>query len=248
MAEGFKFIDAPAGDINHTFQNFYAEINFCCMAFVPRKTTRRSEAPCYFCHAENILNTAKRRQKDNNVIERLEKNLADSLELDKTVYLNSFAGLTLTEFFQIIKRFHRVPDLPKKMKFCGNSISGSLQTANAFNQHFASLFKEETSPLSLPPASADPTICPQDMFFTKKKVKTINLSCHLGSESYDKLQPIFLKTLSAAIVAVVIAIFNKILDEQEFPKSWMKAIIKPLHKKESRIDIKNYGLSLIFEK
>ena len=61
------------------------------MAFIPRKTRRRREAPYYFSshsiHAENVLNAARRRQKDNTIIERREKNLADSLELDKTVYL-----------------------------------------------------------------------------------------------------------------------------------------------------------------
>ena len=82
------------------------------------------------------------------------------------------------------------------------------------------------------------------------------LSCHSGSDSsYDKLQPILLKTFSAAIVLVVAEVFNKIINQQEFPKSWKKTIIKPLHKNESRIDIKNYrpvsmlcALSLIFEK
>ena len=79
------------------------------------------------------------------------------------------------------------------------------------------------------------------------------LRCHSGSESYDKLQPFLLKTFSAAIVPVVTEIFDKIINQQEFPKSWKKAIIKTRHKKESRI--KNYrpvsmlcALSLIFEK
>ena len=64
-----------------------------------------------------------------------------------------------------------------------------------------------------------------------------------------------MKTFSPAIVPVVTEIFNKIINQQDFPKSWKKAIIKPLHKKESRIDIENYrpasmlcALSLIFEK
>ena len=29
VAEKFSHFDASAGDINHTFQNFYDEINFC---------------------------------------------------------------------------------------------------------------------------------------------------------------------------------------------------------------------------
>ena len=145
------------------------------MTFVPWKTRRRREAPCYFSshsiHAENILISAKKRQKGNNKIERLVKNLADSLELDKAVYLNYFAGLTLTEVFQNIKRFHRVPDQPTMMNFGGNSISGSLETANAFNQHLASVSKEKMRPLLLPLASADPTICLEDIYFTIKRSK-----------------------------------------------------------------------------
>ena len=96
--------------------------------------------------------------KDSNTIERLEKNLADSPEIDETIYLTSFAGLTLSEVFQDIKKFRRIPDLPTKMNVSGNSLSGSLELANAFNQHFASAFKEDRSPLSVPIASADPTI------------------------------------------------------------------------------------------
>ena len=249
IAERFSYFDASAGDKNHTLQNFYDEIIFCCMAFISRKTRRRREAPYYFSshsiYAKNVLNTARRRQKDKNIIERLEKNLADSLELDKTLYLNSSAGLTLTEVFQLIKSFRRIAQLPTKMKFTGNSISGSLKIANAFNQYFASVFKDDTSPFS----------CLEDMYFTKSGVKSTIFSCHSGSESYNKLQPILLKTFSPAIVPVVTEIFTKIINQQEFPKSWKKAIFKPLHKKESRIDIQNYrpvsmlcALSLIFEK
>ena len=178
---------------------------------------------------KNVLNTARLRQKDNNTIERLEKNLADSLELDKTVYLNFFAGLTLTEVFQSIKGFCRIAQLPTKIKFAGKSISGLLKIANIFNQHFASVFKEDTSPLSVPLASADPTICLKDMYFTNSEVKSMIFSCHSGAEFYDKLQPILLKTFSTAIVPVVTEIFNKIINKQEIPKSWKKAIMKPLH-------------------
>ena len=193
-AERFSYFDASAGDINHTPQNSYDEINFCSTPFIPRKTRRRRESPYYFSshfiHAENVLNTIRRRQKDNTIIEKFEKNLANSLELDKTLYLNSFVGLFWTEVFQSIKSFRRIPDLPTKMKFAGNSIYGSLKTANAFNQVFASVFKEDTSPLSVPLASADPTICLEDMYFTNSEVKSRILRCHSGSESYDKLQPI----------------------------------------------------------
>ena len=104
-------------------------------------------------------------------------------------------------------------------------------------------------------ASTDPTICLEDMYFNNCEVKLMILSCHSGSESYDKLQPILLKTFSAANVPVATEIFNKVINQQEFPKSWKKAIIKPLHKKRSRIDIKNYrpvsmlcALSLNFKK
>ena len=114
------------------------------------------------------------------------------------------------------------------MKFAGNSISRSLKFANAFNQHFASVFKEDLSRLSAPLASAVPTIGLEDMYFTMSEVKLMILSCHSGSESSNKLQPILLKTFSAAIVAVVTEIFNKIINQQEFPKSWKKAIIKLL--------------------
>ena len=228
------------------------------MAIIPRKTRRRRETPYFISshsiHAENILNTARRRKKDNNIVEGLEKNLADSLELDKTVYLNSFAGLTLTEVFQNIKSFLRISELPTKMKFVGNSISGLLKNANAFNPHFASVFKEDTSRLSVPLNSEDTTICLEDMYFTSSEVESMILSCHSGSESYDKMQPILLKTFSTAIVPVVTEIFKKIIKHHEFPKSWKKAIIKLLHKKGSRIDIQYYrpvsmlcALSLIFE-
>ena len=109
------------------------------------------------------------------------------------------------------------------MNFGGNSISGSLEIANAFSQQLASVFKEETSPLSLPLASAESTVCLEDIYFTKKEVKSMILGCHSGTELYDKLQPFLLKTFSAAIVPVVTTIFNKIINEQEFPKTCKNA-------------------------
>ena len=58
------------------------------------------------------------------------------------------------------------------------------------------------------------------------------LSCHSGSESYDKLQPILLKTFLAAIVQFVTGIFNKIINQQQFPKSWKKDNPKSWKKEE----------------
>ena len=77
----------------------------------------------------------------------------------------------MSEVFQNIKRFQRVPDLSTNLKFGGNIISGSLEIANAFNQHFASVFKEDTSRLLLPPVSTDTTICLEDMYFYQKGSK-----------------------------------------------------------------------------
>ena len=96
------------------------------------------------------------------------------------------------------------------MKFAGNSISGPLKIANAFNQHFASVFKEDTSPLSVPLPSADPTICPEDMYFTNSEVKSMIFSRHSGSESYDKLQPILLKTFSLPLSQLLLRYLTKL--------------------------------------
>ena len=64
-----------------------------------------------------------------------------------------------------------------------------------------------------------------------------------------------MKNFSAVIVPVNTEIFNIIINQQEFPKSSKKAIIKPLHRKEWRFDVENYrpvsilrALSLIFVK
>ena len=76
-------------------------------------------------------------------------------------------------------------------------------------------------------------MCLEDMYFTNSEVKSMILNCHLGSESYDKQQPILLKTFSAAIVPVVTEVFSKIINQQEFPKSWKKSINKTMHKKEN---------------
>ena len=77
LAERFNYFDAPAWDINQTLPNVYDAIEFCRMAFVPPKIRSQKAAHCYFSshsiHAENILNTAKWRQRDNNIIEGLEK-------------------------------------------------------------------------------------------------------------------------------------------------------------------------------
>ena len=53
-----------------------------------------------------------------------------------------------------------------------------------------------------------------------------------------------MKFYSSAIVPVVTEIFNKIIDEQEFPESGKKAIIKPLNRKERRINKKKLQSSV----
>ena len=114
------------------------------------------------------------------------------------------------------------------------------------------------SPLSLPLASIDSIICLEDIYFTRKQIKVDDskaddsMSFEYGV--YYRLQPILLKTFSTVIVPVVTEIFNKIIDEQEFPKSGRKQPLE-LCKKELRIDVKIYrpvsmlcALSLIFKK
>ena len=141
------------------------------------------------------------------------------------------------------------------MNFAGNKMSGSIKIANVFNQHSASVFREDTSPPSVPLASADRTICPEDMYFAKKsKVKDPDFS--FVSWVVRKIAANFIENLFQLPFSQLLLIYlDKIIDEQEFRKCWKKAIIKPLHKKESRIDIKNYrpvsmlcALSLICEK
>ena len=124
------------------------------------------------------------------------------------------------------------------MNFAGNSVSGSLETANAFNQHFASVLKEEMSSLSLPPASTDPTTGLEDMYFTESDVMLMILSCQSSPESFKKILPFLMKRFSAAIVPGVTEISNKNVDEQGFPKSWKEAKIRHLHKTELEMTYK----------
>ena len=56
------------------------------------------------------------------------------------------------------------------MNFTENSISESFEIANAFNHHFKSVFKDNKSPHSVPPASADPPIFPENKYSLKAKL------------------------------------------------------------------------------
>ena len=59
------------------------------------------------------------------------------------------------------------------------------------------------------------------------------LKCHSGSDCFDNINPIFLRTFASVKVPTITEIIKKFVDERIIPTSCKTAVIKPLHKKSN---------------
>ena len=124
------------------------------------------------------------------------------------------------------------------MKYRGQDIVGSQQIAESFNEHFASVFIEDTSEIVVPETS-QPEIFLDDITFNAKDVLEEISQIKPGANSYDQITPSLLKA-SAPYINSIWYIFSCIINACQFPKVWKNIHVRTHHKNGSKTETKNY--------
>ncbi|XP_063904731.1 uncharacterized protein LOC135123784 [Zophobas morio] len=75
------------------------------------------------------------------------------------------------------------------------------------------------------------------------KIRTLNDKTSVGP---DKIPVVFLKACAESLAYPLYVIFNKSIQLSQFPKIWKQSYVVPIHKGNSKSDVKNYrGVSII---
>ncbi|XP_063924454.1 uncharacterized protein LOC135138413 [Zophobas morio] len=75
------------------------------------------------------------------------------------------------------------------------------------------------------------------------KIRTLNDKTSAGP---DKIPVVFLKACAESLAYPLYVIFNKTIQLSQFPKVWKQSYVVPIHKGNSKSDVKNYrGVSII---
>ncbi|CAB4019872.1 Hypothetical predicted protein, partial [Paramuricea clavata] len=119
-------------------------------------------------------------------------------------------------------------------------VSSSVNIAEAFNQHFASVFSGDTEE----PRPQLPTFsCPvlQDISLSPCEVAAALRSLD-GSKATgpDEIPARLLKETAEQIAPSLTLLYNKSLETGVFPDEWKLANIVPIHKKDNKDHVENY--------
>lgn len=143
--------------------------------------------------------------------------------------------------------------LPRTMNYNGNKYDESRDIANAFAQYFASVYMD--------PSCKDTSKKSQNLgIFNFKEIDdsdVINSIKKLKpkkSTGPDCIPSYIYKGCMNSLVKPLVHIFNLAIQQNQFPDSFKKSIISPIHKSGCKKDIENYRpislsncLSKIFE-
>ena len=144
----------------------------CYNCSVATKRAKRRDLPTFYSshsvHLLNKLNTRRRRTNYHSQsvdISSLERDLQHSLELDKTVFIQSFRSYTPNDCFKFLRTVNKNPAIPQFVSWVNATAGDDLSKAQLFNNYFISVF-DSASPRIVPCALPDSHIRLDDVFIS----------------------------------------------------------------------------------
>ena len=113
--------------------------------------------------------------------------------------------------------------------------------------YFKSLLESPSNKL---PVSPQPGYASNDILhapISNDEIKTVLQSLKRNkAPGVEGLPPIAFKLFNNQLIQTLVSLFNKVLEDETYPEAWSTGIIKPIYKKGSKNDPKNYrGISLL---
>ena len=129
----------------------------CIINIFQKKIIRGSKDPHWMSsdpiNAENCLQMALKHNYSDEKVKRCKQELNDSLELDKAIYFESMKGIDLKTTY-IFPRSMK----GKAIEYKNTNLCSDFAICEAFNEFFASVYKIDNEPLSVPNESNFPGI------------------------------------------------------------------------------------------
>ncbi|XP_041483858.1 uncharacterized protein LOC121430607 [Lytechinus variegatus] len=147
-------------------------------------------------------------------------------------------------FYAYVRTKQKVKDSVGPLKNeAGETINPGVDTANALNNYFITVFADEKEEAPIPETIFQG---PSDMFLkdflisdecVRKKLEALDPTKAAGP---DEIPPVILTTLANQLCVPLAYIFNKSLEEGIVPTDWKLAHVIPIFKKGSRSKPNNY--------
>ena len=226
--------------------NWYIWLEKIIKACVPRRTKHRSSLSPWISqetsHALKCLRTKRKRYHETHpTVQQLLQKVVRMAEEDKNKYESQLAdSRSSTALFKYFKAFKK-ETLPAKLKWKENQADSDTEKAKLFADFFASTYStsskfEELSTLS-------DVFIPrfETIEFTRQEISTICSQLLLNkSKGPDQLPPVLFREASEQLSMSLYQIFKKALQTSVFPSTWKEAIVSPVYKKGSKLNVENY--------
>ena len=122
----------------------------------------------------------------------------------------------------------------------GNITTNPLDTANALNNYFGSVFQlEDTTSLPNPPARTAATL-DRVTFSPVVVAKALRSLKRHSCPGQDGIPNLLLAKCSNALALPLSRLFTRSFERHVLPRDWLSAVVKPIFKKGSKLDPANY--------
>ena len=227
------------------------------------KRKKKSMLPFCFSshsvHLSNKVSTEKRKLAKLNLLystllSDLQRDLNNSIVLDKITLLSSFHSLDTNDCFKLLHKLSGSTPIPSVVKLGASCTSTDNTKANLFNIFFCSVYKSETFTYNV--CSDNISINLRELSFGESDVNSLLKKVpDTTAVAADGTPPFVLKYNADALTPMVYLLFSQIVTCCIWPDFWKEAFIMPFHKSGPKSDITNYReisilprLSLCLEK
>lgn len=194
----------------------------------------------------------------------LKRTIITSKKLNYVRKLNMSENKVKTMWSIINERTNKKPKKDKeniKLQIDNNLVTEPKEIVNSFNNHFASIGEEKIRLANGKLPEGRPCLIPTENSFylspvTYKEIhKIIKNMKNKRSFGIDELPPTLIKECADELILPITTLINQTFEEGDFPDLLKISILKPVHKKDEKMDPNNYrpiallpAISKIFEK
>lgn len=244
-------------NLDECVSKFYEILRNVIAKFVPRKIIRSSES-CPVWHTKplrKVLNEKKKYHKlwklyGNpldyqcfNILRRRGKRMETECYNKYIQYTENKIQTNSKYFWTYVKAIKATSGLPRTMFYNGKSSSDGKQICDFFNEHFHSVFVNNTSQ-SLPNRRTIPLNCVLDIGsveinpeLVNKYLKNLDVIKGAGP---DGIHPLFIRRCADTLSFPLTYIFRLSFDNGCVPQVWKCAWITPIPKGKACEEVTNY--------
>ena len=257
----YTLLSCPNSDMYSTaleeyFELWHRTIFDACVQSCSLKTSRRMQFPYYYSsytiHLLNKLRTAVKNNYNLEYISKLREDANQSIELDKTLLIDSFSPHSTRTCFKYLRSFSSNL-LPNQMHWQNLSANSSKTIANLFNSFFCSIYGTSLS-TSLP-IPQNPEIFLRNFKINIYEVYELLLKASTSCRSSGPYPTFLLNRCPDILAPLVTQLFEMIIKTKEWPYLWKCSTITPIYKSDDPESVENYRpisilpqLSIILEK